>query len=126
VPPHLFNVLDVLALLLGIFFSVRRGWTRARSGQEQPQVEPEAFARWQKQELAALNLVITASFLKVLAAPGWLLLCGRLGVDLSLMRRGSAAIDLAWLAVVLVGMWRRRANRRLADEVGIDQAAWSA
>jgi hypothetical protein len=124
VPPHLINVLDILALLLGIFFSTRRGWMRARVADEQPHVPPEAFARWKQAELMPLTVLVSACFAKVLAAPGWLLLAPRLGIGLSVMRWGSAAIDIAWLGVVFFAMARRRSARRLGDELQLEPGRW--
>jgi hypothetical protein len=57
--------LDIIALLLGIFLSIRKSEVRSEDPAAHPSVSPEAFAGWQERAMRAYTLGARACFGRV-------------------------------------------------------------
>jgi hypothetical protein len=110
----------VIALVLGILFTIRKLDTRRREPAHHPQVDPAAFARWKRMELSAYNIGSFACFSMILIDLGFQLLADRAGLEWKTVRVVGASIFLLWVGAVIVAAVRAGAGRRLRTELGID------
>jgi hypothetical protein len=112
------NLVDVLALLLGVFYAVR--WLslrRAHAGQV-PGTQDASRQRVQRSETRALALVTYACFGKLaleLAVRG----LERLGILSRLPAPTNMAIDLCWMALMFIGLGMRASARRQRAKLGM-------
>jgi len=115
----MFDVLDLLAVIVGVLHTGRKLDVMTRRGQDFPHVLPDAFAAWQASERAAYALGSWACFLKVVLDPLLLLLAPKLELSGSLVRFLGASIDIGWAVVVIVAMLRAGKARRRREALGI-------
>ena len=113
--------LYVVALILGIIYTVRKLDVRRREPEHFPHVDREAFSTWKRTELVAYNVASLACFAMVVgdlavrfvvsktAAPNW-----------TLVRVLGFSIFAAWVTTVVWAMFRGNAGRRLRNDLGID------
>ncbi len=121
----LISPLDVIALLMALTFGVRLSWLRARHAAEQPQVSPSDFEGWRRAESWAAALLVIVCAVKAAVSPLWLWLSGGWGLSAEAIQGVRRAIDVGWLALVVLAMLKRRSARQLAERLGIDAAHWS-
>ena len=107
------DIVDALALILGIVFSVRRLSAQKASRDETPGVDPEQFERWRRAELSAATVLSYACFAKIILDLGLQWLVPRTGVSRQVQWPVAMVIDMAWLVVMLMGMGLRAKARRL-------------
>ncbi len=105
------DVLDVLAVIFGILFTIRKLDASRREAQDYPHVEPGAFEAWRRRESGIYSVGSLACFLKVVLDVGFLLLVAP-GLAPGLVRTVGAIIDLAWLVVLTVTLVRASAVRK--------------
>jgi hypothetical protein len=115
---------DLIALVLGILFSLRQMDITQRQKASYPEVAEADFTRWQSLARGAYRLGGTACF-------------GKIGFDIVfafLLRRGlrppyavqlTLGIGATLACAVLVGIavWRSRRSHELARELGIERPA---
>jgi hypothetical protein len=109
----------LLALILGILFTVRRLDVARRKAEDHPEVHEQQFLRWQRQARSSYALGASASLAKVLLDLG--LVRYALSQDLGpiVVRNGGAAIFVAWLVAMTAVVYKVLRTRRLASEIGI-------
>jgi hypothetical protein len=115
--------LYVVALILGIIYTIRKLDVRRREPEHFPHVNREAFLAWKQTELVAYNVAIFASFTMIFIDFGFSLLASRVGMNWNLVRVVGFSIFASWVAAVVWAMFRASAGRRLRAELGIDLAA---
>lgn len=115
-----FDVLDLLAVIVGVLHTVRKLDVMKRRAEDYPAVPPADFADWQERERAAYALGSWACFLKVVLDPALLVLAPRLELSMTLVRGLGATIDIGWALVVILAMVRANRARRLRSELGIE------
>jgi hypothetical protein len=113
---------DILALILGILFTIRRLDVRKREPEQFPQVDPAAFARWKRTELGAYMVGSTACFMKILVDYSFRFIASRTGLDWNIVRAVGGSIFLAWVIAMLYAFFRTGRGRRLREELGINLA----
>jgi hypothetical protein len=109
------DVVDALALILGVLFSVRRLSAQRATADEIPRVDPEAFSRWRCAEIRAATVLSYACFAKIILDLGLQWLVPRTEIPRQVQWPAAMVIDIAWLVVMLVGMRLRRRARRLRE-----------
>ena len=115
-PTDLFGVL--LAVILGIIYTIRKLDVRRREQREFPAVAPEDFERWKKKELFAYNLASVACFLKVLIDLAMLSL--RDSINWNAVRVVGAAAFFGWVFALVASLVLGSAARKLRNQLGID------
>ena len=105
------DVLDVLAVIFGIVFTIRKLDSSRREAQDYPHVDPGAFEAWRRRESGIYSAGSLACFLKIVLDVGFLLLVAP-GLPPSLVHVIGAIIDLAWLAMIVVTLVRASAARK--------------
>ena len=114
-----FDVLDLLAVMVGVLHTVRKLDVMKRRGEDYPHVTREDFLDWQRQERAAYAMGSWASFLKLMLDPALLFLAPKLNLPGSLVRALGAIIDIGWAIIVTVAILRAGKARRRREELGI-------
>lgn len=114
-----FDVLDLLAVIVGVLHTVRKLDVMKRRAQDFPHVDPKDFADWQERERAAYALGSWACFAKILLDPALWLLAPKLGLSPTTVRVLGATIDFGWFALVMLAMLRASRARRRRNELGI-------
>jgi hypothetical protein len=107
------DIVDLLAILLGILFGVRRHTLRTQQAHAPLGIDQMAYARWYRKELAATTLLSSACFAKIFLDYGLLLLAPRVGIPPAVQWPVAAAIDIGWMLVMLTGLYMRASARRL-------------
>ncbi|MCC6666384.1 MAG: hypothetical protein IT375_21705 [Polyangiaceae bacterium] len=110
---------DVLALVFGIWLTVRKLDVRRREAADHPGVEPAEFERWKAMALGAYNLGSLGCFAKL--ALDYLLQLGgpRVGVPWPVIRVGGAGLFVAWV-VLLVTVWvQAHRAKKLQEKLGL-------
>jgi hypothetical protein len=114
-----FNLVDALALLLGVFYGLR--WASLGRARLSETGGEQSAARWrvQRAEARALTLMTSACFAKILLELGLRWLGPRLGIAPGAQSPMRLAIDLSWMVLMFLGLWMRASARRRRAELGM-------
>ena len=118
-PTDLFGVL--LAVILGIIYTIRKLDVRRREQSEFPAILPADFDRWKSKELFAYNLASFACLLKVLIDIAMLVL--RDSINWNVVRIIGAAAFFGWIFALVASLVLGSSARKLRDRLGIDLRA---
>jgi hypothetical protein len=121
-PTDLFGVL--LAVILGIIYTIRKLDVRRREASEFPKVNPAEFERWKNKELFAHNLASFACFIKVLV--DILMLSLRSSIDWNVVRIVGAAAFFGWVVALVASLVLGSSARKQREQLGIDLRAHDA
>jgi hypothetical protein len=116
------DIVDLLAILLGILFGVRRHTLRSQQAHAPAGVDQAAYARWYRRELVATTTLSSACFAKIILDYGLLLLAPKIGLAPAVQWPMAAAIDIGWMLVMLAGLYLRASARHLKPTVGTDRS----
>lgn len=118
--------LDLIALVLGILFTLRQMDVTQRQAASFPQVREADFDRWWQLARGSYRLGSTVCFAKIIAdiaAAYWM----RHALPPAAVRWAvGLTLDLGWLALVAVAWFRSRRAHALARDLGIEVRARSA
>ncbi|MBI3202532.1 MAG: hypothetical protein HYZ29_13405 [Myxococcales bacterium] len=112
-------LLDVLALVFGIWLTIRKLDVRRREASDHPDVPSAEFERWKAMALGAYNLGSLGCFAKL--GIDYLLQLGgpRVGVPWAVIRVGGAGLFVAWV-VLLVAVWvQAHRAKKLQEKLGL-------
>lgn len=115
------DILDVLAVMLGVLYAVRKLSVARRKATDFPEAARVAFEVWRKRALTAYNLLSSACFAKVALDLLWTWRGMSLVDDFSLYRYVGMAIDGSWLVALFVGMSLRAKAGKL--QLALQRAA---
>jgi hypothetical protein len=118
--------LDLIALVLGILFTLRQMDVAQRQAPQFPHVRAADFTRWWQLARGSYRLGATACFAKILldiAAAYWM----RHALPPAAARwTVGLTLDLGWVVLVGVAWFRSRRAHALARDLGIEVRARSA
>ncbi len=97
-------VIDIVAIIFGILFSIRKLETRRREPEQFPAVPAEIVERYKARALRVYNLGAGACFGKLILDYGFQFVAGRLELPWSLVRVVGASIFFAWLGLDDLGL----------------------
>lgn len=112
------DVLDIVAIILGVWFTLRKLDAQSREPAQFPHVAREDFLRWQEREVGIYRALVWASFAKVAVDLSFTFFVAP-GQDPGLVRAVGATIDLSWLAVLVVSFFRIHRVRAVRRRLGI-------
>lgn len=115
---EILDALDVLAVIFGVLFTVRKLDVSRREAQDFPGVDPGAFESWRRRESAVYTLGSLACVLKVVLDAGFLLTVAP-HLEFGGVRVIGATIDLLWAALVIVTLVRGSKARQERRRLGI-------
>jgi tetratricopeptide (TPR) repeat protein len=95
------DAFDIVAIILGVLFTVRKLDAKRRSHKEFPHVPPQDFEAWQVKEVSVYSAAVLACFGKVFADWGFVYFFAP-GMPDAVVRKIGATIDLSWMAVMLI------------------------
>jgi hypothetical protein len=120
---HHLDILDILAILLGIFWTVAKLDAVGRKAESFPHVSPLEFERWREWTSSLYRLGSGVCFLRVIFHQAWALYLGRQAVHgpaaPASLRYPALAMDLVFLATVALTFVRAHRARTLRDQLGI-------
>jgi uncharacterized membrane protein len=100
---------DIVAVILGVMFTLRKLDTQSRAASQQPSVSAEDFERWQRQTVAAYTPGMYASFFRVLFHFGYIRYAAHHPLNPLTFGRIALLVDLIWLASVITTFVRANA-----------------
>lgn len=117
-PDQLF---DLLALILGILFSLRQMDVSMRQKDRYPAVSEADFTRWRDQTRRTYRLGAMACFGKILfdIVFAYLLTHG-LPVPFPVKVTLGLSVVVLWMGLVGLAVWRTQKNHALARQLGIE------
>ena len=110
---------DIIAVIVGVMFTLRKLDTQSRSAAQSPNVAPEDFERWQRRSAAAYAPGAYASFLRVVFHFGFIRYTAHHPLAPQSFARVAFFVDLLWLACVLYTLINAHFARELRKKLGI-------
>lgn len=114
-----FDHYDVLAIIFGVMFQLRKVDTKLRNSADHPNVPSSDFERWQRAATRAYGIGSAVCFLRVIAHFLWVLYVNKNQVSWDVFRAVGLGTDVVWIAGMGVALWQARAARKLRDSLGI-------
>ena len=118
--------LDLIALILGILFTLRQMDVANRLAENYPGVAPEDFKRWQRSALVAYRWGASACFGKVLLDIGFAFLMGKVALPTAARWGIGLSLDAGWVALIVYSYLRVMRARALGRQVGTEAPAAGA
>jgi tetratricopeptide (TPR) repeat protein len=112
------DVLDIVAIILGVLFTIRKLDAQKRASGEFPHVAREDFQNWQEQEVATYGTAVMACFGKVFADWGFVFFFAS-DLPFRTTQLIGAVIDLSWFAVMILTFLRSRSLVKLRTRLRI-------
>lgn len=110
---------DIIAVILGVMFTLRKLDTQSRNAEQQPGVDPEDFRRWQRQTVAAYAPGAYASFARVLFHFFYIRYAAHHPLSPLAFARVALLVDLVWLVSTISTLLRAHWARELRKKLGI-------
>jgi hypothetical protein len=118
--------LDLIALVLGILFTLRQMDVTQRQASTYPQVREADFARWWQRARGAYRLGSTACFAKILLDIGAAYWMRHATLPTAARWTVGLTLDFGWLLLVVTAWVRSRGAHALARDLGIEVPVTSA
>ncbi len=120
---HHLDFLDIVAILLGIMFTIAKLDAQGRKPENFPHVPPAEFERWRAWTTSIYRLGMTVCFARVVFHQGWAIYLGRHPVSAPAAPKSlvvpALAMDLLFLGVLVATFIRSSRARKLRRELGI-------
>jgi hypothetical protein len=110
---------DIIAVILGVMFTLRKLDTQSRSAAQHPHVPPDDFERWQRQTVSAYTTGAYASFFRVVFHLGFMLYTKNHPLSPMAFARTALLVDLVWLVATISTLIRAHYARELRKKLGI-------
>ena len=116
---YFLDQLDVIAVIVGVMFTLRKLDTQSRSAAQHPNVAPEDFERWQRQTSSAYAPGAYASFFREVFHFGFVRYASNHPMSNESYRHIGLLVDFVWLAAVVSTLIRAHFARELRKKLGI-------
>ena len=110
---------DIIAVILGVMFMLRKLDSQSRNAAQQPHVAPEDFERWQRQSVSAYAPGAYASFFRVLFHFGYVRYATHHPLSPITFGRIALLVDFVWLVSVVSTLVRAHHSNKLRKQLGI-------
>ncbi|MES1173697.1 MAG: hypothetical protein ABUL62_05155 [Myxococcales bacterium] len=110
---------DIVAVLLGVMFTIRKLDAQSRSAAQHPEVTLENFERWQRQTASAYVPGIYASFFREVFHFGFLWFVRRNPISPESFRHIGLLVDATWFVSVVATLVLAHFAREQARKLGI-------
>ena len=111
---------DVIAVILGVMFTLRKLDTQSRNAAQHPEVDPEDFLRWQRQTASAYVPGAYASFARGIFHFFFIHYIKHHPLDPIVYGRVGLTMDFVWLVSVVSTLLRAHWARELRKKLGIN------
>jgi hypothetical protein len=120
---HHLDFLDIIAILLGIMFTIAKLDAQGRRAENFPHVPPAEFERWRSWTTSIYRLGMTVCFARVVFHQGWAIYLSRHPVSAPAAPKSlvvpALAMDLLFLGVLAATFIRSSRARKQRRELGI-------
>lgn len=120
---HHLDFLDVVAILLGIMFTIAKLDAQGRKPENFAHVPPAEFERWRQWTMSIFRLGFTVCFARVVFHQGWAIYLSRHPVSAPAAPKSlvlpALAMDVLFLGVLAATFIRSSRARTLRRELGI-------
>jgi hypothetical protein len=113
------NAAYLVAVVVAILYTLRKLELRKLTPSHFPGVPEREFEAWQAQEAGCYNLISLSCLLMIVADLGWRWFAGWAAPSWRVVQLVGAGIFFAWVGVLVFGLMRARAARRMGRELGI-------
>ena len=110
---------DIIAVILGVMFTLRKLDTQSRSAAEQPGVAAEDFRLWQQKTAQAYAPGAYASFFRVIFHFAFMRYAAHHPLSPLAFARVALLVDLVWLLSTVTTLLRAHWARELRKKLGI-------
>lgn len=110
---------DIVAVILGVMFTLRKLDTQSRNAAQHPNVAEADFERWQRQTARAYAPGAYASFFRVIFHFGFMRYAAHHPLSPTAFRRVALLVDLIWLVSTVSTLIRAHFARELRKKLGI-------
>ena len=110
---------DIIAVIVGVMFTLRKLDTQSRNAAQHPNVAPDDFELWQRQGTAAYVPGAYVSFLRVVFHFFYIRYVAHHPLSPTAFRRVALIVDLVWLLAVVTTLIRAHYARELRKKLGI-------
>ena len=110
---------DIIAVILGVMFTLRKLDAQGREAAQHPGVAAEDFERWQRQTVSAFVPGSYACFLRVIFHFGYMRYAAHHPLSQLAFARIALLVDLVWLVATVTTFIRAHAARELRKRLGI-------
>ena len=114
------DILDVLAVILGVLYTMRKVRVRRVESDDYPHIPREQFDAWQQKELGAYTLGSTACFLKIFVDIAVRVYHSHYPLGPNVLFVVGFGIFIAWVGALLATALIGRAARIRRDQLGIE------
>jgi hypothetical protein len=118
--------LDLIALILGILFTLRQMDVTQRQAKNFPDVREADFTRWWQSARSAYRLGSSACFGKILVDIAVAYIMQHVPMPMPLRVGIGLTLDLGWVALVVLAFLGSRRAHALARDLGIEVQVRSA
>lgn len=110
---------DIVAVILGVMFTLRKLDTQSRTAAQSPNVPAEDFERWQRRSAAAFAPGAYASFFRVLFHFGFVRYAASHPLPPLAFQKVAACVDVLWVVCVVYTLINAHFSRELRKKLGI-------
>jgi hypothetical protein len=110
---------DIIAVIVGVMFTMRKLDTQSRSPTDSPNVPAEDFERWQRRSAAAYAPGAYASFFRVLFHFGFMRYATHHALPGPTIARVAFAVDIVWFISVVYTLINAHFAREMRKKLGI-------
>ena len=110
---------DIIAVILGVMFTLRKLDTQSRNAAQHPGVAVEDFERWQRQTAAAYAPGAYASFFRVIFHFGYMAYAKHHPLPPLTFGRIALLVDALWLVCTVSTLIRAHFAREQRKKLGI-------
>jgi hypothetical protein len=110
---------DIIAVIVGVMFTLRKLDTQSRTAAQYPHVDPEDFQRWQRRSAAAYAPGAYASFFRVIFHFGFIRYGSSHALPPLTFARVALVVDALWLGCVLYTLVNAHFAREMRKKLGI-------
>ena len=110
---------DIIAVIVGVMFTMRKLDTQSRNPTQSPNVDPEDFLRWQRRSAAAYAPGAYASFFRVLFHFGFMRYAVHHPLPPMTFARVALLVDALWLGCTIYTLINAHFAREMRKKLGI-------
>ena len=110
---------DIIAVIVGVMFTMRKLDTQSRNPTQSPNVDPEDFLRWQRRSAAAYAPGAYASFFRVLFHFGFMRYAVHHPLPPLTFARVALLVDALWVGCTIYTLVNAHFAREMRKKLGI-------
>ena len=110
---------DIIAVIVGVMFTLRKLDTQSRNAAQYPEVDAEDFSRWQRRSAAAYAPGAYASFFRVIFHFGFIRYTAHHQLAPMTFARVALLVDALWLVCTVYTLVNAHFAREMRKKLGI-------